>query len=158
MASRLCLINSVITGSFLHSFQVYHWPSSLLKDLNAAIRNLFWTSSTDGHKSIQVAWNSCCRPKDASGLGVKDFGILNMALLKKFTWRMLTEESLVFSYLRARFFTQDQRPRTWYVVSSVWFGLKLHYTPLMIESRWLVGRSVVTLRLVFGWITGWEIR
>ena len=61
-------------------------------------------------------------------------------MLKKFTWRMLTEESFVFTYLRARFFTQDHRPRTWYVVSSVWPGLKLHYTPLMIESRWLVGR------------------
>ena len=41
MACRLCLINSVITGSFLHSFQVYRWPSSLLKDLNAAIQKFF---------------------------------------------------------------------------------------------------------------------
>ena len=41
MAGMLCLINSVITGSFLHSFQVYRWSSSFLKDLNVAIRNLF---------------------------------------------------------------------------------------------------------------------
>ena len=53
---------------------------------------------------------------------------------------MLTKESFVFAYLRARFFTQDPRLRTWYVVSSFWPGLKMHYTPLMIESRWLVGR------------------
>ncbi|KAK0584291.1 hypothetical protein LWI29_010574 [Acer saccharum] len=140
MAGWLCLINSVITGSFLDSFQVYRWPSSLLKDLNAAIQNFFWTGSIDGRKSVQVAWKSCCRPKDGGGIGVKDLGILNKAMLKKFTWRLLTEESFVFTYLRARFFTQDHRPRTWYVVSSVWPGLKLHYTPLMIESRWLVGR------------------
>ncbi|KAK3192976.1 hypothetical protein Dsin_024286 [Dipteronia sinensis] len=41
MASRLCLIDSVVMGSFLHSFQVYRWPSSLLKDLNTVIRNFF---------------------------------------------------------------------------------------------------------------------
>ena len=132
MAGRLCLINSVIMGSFLHSFQVYRWPSSLLKDLNAAIQNFFWTGSTDGRKSVQVAWKSCCRPKDSGGLGVKDLGILNKVMLKKFTWRMLTEESFVFTYLRARFFTQDHRPRSWDVVSFVWPGLKLHYIPLMI--------------------------
>ncbi|KAK2654916.1 hypothetical protein Ddye_007968 [Dipteronia dyeriana] len=140
MAGRLCLIDSVITGSFLHFFQVYRWPSSLLKDLNVAIQDFFWTGSIDGHKSVQVAWKSCCRPKDGGGLGVKDLGILNNAMLKKFTRRMLTEESLVFTYLWARFFTQDHKPRTWYVASSVWPGLKLHYTPVMIESIWLVGR------------------
>ncbi|KAK3199937.1 hypothetical protein Dsin_023352 [Dipteronia sinensis] len=122
MAGRLCLIDSVVMGSFLHSFQVYRWPSSLLKDLNAAIRNIFWTGSIDGLKSVQVAWKSCYRTKDSGGLGVKDLGLLNKAMLKKFTWRMLTAESFVFTYLRARFFTQDHRPRTWYVVSSVWPG------------------------------------
>ena len=90
MAGRLCLINLVIMGSFLHSFQVYHWPSSLLKDLNDAIQNLFWTGSIDGCKSVQVAWKSCCKPTDSGGLGVKglgvkDLGILNKAMLKKFT-------------------------------------------------------------------------
>ncbi|KAK2655585.1 hypothetical protein Ddye_008637 [Dipteronia dyeriana] len=113
MACRLCLIDSVITSSFLHSFQVYRWSSSLLKDLNAAIQNFFWTGSIDDRNFIQVAWKSCCRPKDGGGLGVKDLGILNKAMLKKFTWRMLTEESFVFTYLRAWFFTQDHKPRTW---------------------------------------------
>ncbi|KAK2643686.1 hypothetical protein Ddye_018881 [Dipteronia dyeriana] len=41
------------------------------------------------------------KPKDGGGLGVKDLGILNKAMLKKFTWTILTKESLVFTYLRA---------------------------------------------------------
>ncbi|KAK2639491.1 hypothetical protein Ddye_027286 [Dipteronia dyeriana] len=83
MVGRLCLIDLVITGSI------------------------------DGRKSVQVAWKSCCRLKDGGGLGVKDLGILNKVMLKKFTWKILTEESLVFTYLRAQFFTQDHKPRTW---------------------------------------------
>ncbi|KAK2655778.1 hypothetical protein Ddye_008830 [Dipteronia dyeriana] len=100
---------------FFHSglvFPVYRWPSSLLKDLNAAIRNFFWIGSIDGRKSVQVARKSCYKPKDGGGLGVKDLGILNKAMLKKFTWRMLTEESFIFTYLRAQFFTQNHKPRT----------------------------------------------
>ncbi|KAK3222119.1 hypothetical protein Dsin_009144 [Dipteronia sinensis] len=151
LSGRLCLIDSVVMGSFLYSIQFYRWPLSLLKDLNAVIRNFFWTGSIDGRKSIQVAWKSCCRTNDSGVLGVKDLGLLNKAMLKKFTWRMLTAESFVFTYLRACFFTQDHRPRTWYVVYSVWPGLKLHYTPLMSKSRWLVGRH----SKVYFWTDNW---
>ncbi|KAK3184200.1 hypothetical protein Dsin_031486 [Dipteronia sinensis] len=76
---------AVVMGSFLHSFQVYRWPSSLLKDLNDAIRNFF------------LDWFDRWSTKDSGGLGVKDLGLLNRAMLKKFTWRMLTEESFVFT-------------------------------------------------------------
>ena len=52
MADMLYLINSVVMGTFLHSFQVYRLSSSFLKDLNSAIQNFFGTSSIDGHKSV----------------------------------------------------------------------------------------------------------
>ena len=65
MADMLCLINSVIMGAFLYSFQVYRWTLSLLKDLKVAIHNFFWIGSIDGRKSVQVTWKSCCRPKDS---------------------------------------------------------------------------------------------
>ncbi|KAK2658878.1 hypothetical protein Ddye_005411 [Dipteronia dyeriana] len=55
------------------------------------LQNLFLTGSIDCRKSVQVAWKSYCRSKDGGGLGVKDLGILSKTLLKKFTWRMLTE-------------------------------------------------------------------
>ena len=39
MAGRVALVNSVIYGSFLHSFMVYKWPTSLLRRMEKAIRN-----------------------------------------------------------------------------------------------------------------------
>ena len=38
MAGRLCLVESVIMSSFVHSMMVSRWPGTLLKDLDAAIR------------------------------------------------------------------------------------------------------------------------
>lgn len=39
MAGRICLVESVIMGSFVHSMMSYRWPGALLKDMEVAIRN-----------------------------------------------------------------------------------------------------------------------
>lgn len=44
MASRVYVFNSVINSIFSHSFMVYKCHLDLLKDLNMAIRNKFWTN------------------------------------------------------------------------------------------------------------------
>ena len=49
-------------------------------------------------------------PKEKGDLGVKDLSVLNEAMLKKLVWRMMTEDSMIFTYLRAHYFTQDHRP------------------------------------------------
>ncbi|KAL8474055.1 hypothetical protein ACS0TY_030778 [Phlomoides rotata] len=42
LAGRKCLINSVIAASLVHSMMVYHWPHSLLKKVDTAMRNFLW--------------------------------------------------------------------------------------------------------------------
>ncbi|KAL6126211.1 hypothetical protein ACLB2K_074262 [Fragaria x ananassa] len=42
-AGRLQLIQSVIQGILVYSFQIYEWPKCLLLDLQSWIRNFFWT-------------------------------------------------------------------------------------------------------------------
>ena len=39
MAGRLALVNSVIYGSFLHSFIIYRWPILMLKKMEKTIHN-----------------------------------------------------------------------------------------------------------------------
>lgn len=38
---RICLLESVITSMFIHSFMIYKWPSSLISSLNKSTRNFF---------------------------------------------------------------------------------------------------------------------
>ncbi|KAM1340007.1 hypothetical protein ACFX2H_038462 [Malus domestica] len=41
-AGRLQLINSVIQGILVYSFQIYAWPTNLLREVQGWIRNFFW--------------------------------------------------------------------------------------------------------------------
>ncbi|KAK2642188.1 hypothetical protein Ddye_023951 [Dipteronia dyeriana] len=78
LAGRATLIRSVITGSFVHSFMIYKWPTFLTKK----IRNFLWTGSCEERKLFRVAWNRCCRLYALGGLGLKDLTLLNDSLLE----------------------------------------------------------------------------
>ncbi|KAK2664738.1 hypothetical protein Ddye_003312 [Dipteronia dyeriana] len=106
LAGRVTLIKSVITGSFVHSFMIYQWPSSLLRLVNRKLRNFLWTGSCEETKLIRVACGRCCKPYSQGGLGLKDLGLLNDSLVKKLTWKFMTSESFSFSFLRERYLTQ----------------------------------------------------
>ena len=55
LVGRATLIRSVITGSFVHSFMIYKWPSSLLSLINRKLRNFLWTGSCEETKLVRVA-------------------------------------------------------------------------------------------------------
>ena len=109
MAGRGCLINSVITSMFIHSFMIYKWPKNLLADLNSKIRNFLWTGSIDKRKLITASWNDCCVPIKEGGLGIKNLSSLNKALLRKLTWKIMTSDSFVFTFFRDRFSRHTNR-------------------------------------------------
>ena len=80
MAGRLCLINLVITGSLIHSFRIYKWPVSLLKDFQLYNRNFLWTKSIVYRKLVTEAWDKCCLPRNQGGLGIRCVFSVNIKL------------------------------------------------------------------------------
>ena len=140
MAGRVSLINSVIMGQLMYSFQVYKWLTVFLKDLTSSIRNFLWSGSSKTTKPIVASWKMCCKSKDNGGLGLRDPIVLNAALLKKLAWSLMTLESFVFRFLRGRFFSKGFTPRRFWK-SSIWCGLRNHIQTLIDESIWAVGRN-----------------
>lgn len=51
---RVCLINYVITSSFVHSFMVYKWPADLLNSMQKSIKNFIWTSLISDSFGVHV--------------------------------------------------------------------------------------------------------
>lgn len=52
--------------------------------------HFLWGVSKGGIKVIWVKWEDVCESKSAGGLGVKDLRLVNVALLSKWTWRILS--------------------------------------------------------------------
>ncbi|PON79265.1 hypothetical protein PanWU01x14_013810 [Parasponia andersonii] len=63
-----------------------------------------------------------------------------MALLKKLSWSLLTDDSFIFRFLRRRFFSNSfTQYRFW--KSSIRCGLRSHIQSLIDESIWAPGRN-----------------
>ena len=105
----------------------------------------------DSRKSIVVAWKKVCRPCVEGGLGLRDLRIQNEALLKKLAWNVLTEDSQVFRFLRARFFKDQYVPKMYKFSLPIWRGIKSHILQLHEESIWMIGRH----SKVRFWVDNW---
>ena len=137
MAGRVALVNSVIYGSFLHSFMIYKWPLLMLKFMEKSIRNFIWTDSISEKKLVTVKWDSCCSPKEEGGLGLKRLHLINTSMLCKLAWKVHYNQGFVFSFLRSRFLNAAHMPRTSHIYSSVWSSIKHCFIDIQDNSQWL---------------------
>lgn len=57
-----------------------------------------------------VSWQDVCKPKDQGGLGVTNTKKMNVALMLKWVWRMLTEQDdklMWLQLLKAKYGTRN---------------------------------------------------
>lgn len=101
---RVELVKSVIQGMLLYSFQVYVWPSSLLKQLDQCIKNFIWAGDVYTKKVVMVAWHLVYPPLVEGGLGIKPFKVLNDSALLCLTWEVMASTSECAMFLKDRFF------------------------------------------------------
>jgi hypothetical protein len=92
LGGRVVLINSVLASITVFFLSFLKMPVKVRKNIVRLQRNFLWGgASGDKDKIPWVSWKDVCRPKDEGGLGVKDLGWFNLALLAKWRWRLLME-------------------------------------------------------------------
>lgn len=79
IAGRVQLVKSVVTSMLTHTFAIYSWPISLLKDMERCIKNFIWSGDTSKRKLVTVAWKKICNPYEEGGLGIRSLICLNEA-------------------------------------------------------------------------------
>jgi hypothetical protein len=114
---RLTLINSVLASMPLYFFSFYKAPSCVLNQLVRIQRNFLWGGGLEEKKLCWVKWDVICLPKDQGGLGVKNLTLFNKALLSKWKWRFLTDDTAVWSELL--------RFRCGHLPTQLWAGTAL---------------------------------
>ncbi|XP_062013933.1 uncharacterized protein LOC133730332 [Rosa rugosa] len=150
-AGRIQLIQSVIQGILVYSFQIYEWPTCLLRDLQSCIRNFFWTGDPLKRGMPLLAWRICCKPKVEGGLGLRDLFEANRALLIKRCWEVLSSSSPASILVRTRFLNEDFQPLKSFKKSSVWLGLKKVWPTFFNSLQWCVGNG----RKISFWFDNW---
>ncbi|XP_078154682.1 uncharacterized protein LOC144550407 [Carex rostrata] len=107
-AGRVILIKSV-----LQSIPVYHMSTTLLprrviKALTDIVRRFFWGKADRGRYMAYVAWDKITKPIKEGGLGIRDLGTVNEALLTKLLWRVAKEHNTQWvDIVRAKYFPRS---------------------------------------------------
>lgn len=123
---RVTLINSVLSSIPTYFISMYKVPKAIIKEFIKLQRNFLWGGGVDDKKLAWISWHDICKEKEAGGLGVKDLELFNMALLGKWIWRYLNNDSSLWAK----------------VIHSRW------------GENWLPGREIRT-RGQGGVISGW---
>ncbi|KAL8479156.1 hypothetical protein ACS0TY_026131 [Phlomoides rotata] len=113
MAGRICLVNSVIASSLVHSMMIYKWSRSLLNKIDRAMRCFIWMRKIERQGFSTVSWGKACSSKDEGGLGIRFITLSNDAFLQKLAWSVLT---------RGR-------------------RLRPHVISILGEARWILGQT-----------------
>ncbi|GKB31530.1 RNA-directed DNA polymerase, eukaryota, reverse transcriptase zinc-binding domain protein, partial [Tanacetum coccineum] len=87
-AGRLQLVASVLESIHVYWATVFLLPQIVIHEINSLLKGFLWNHEERDNGRAKVAWNSLCKPKSQGGLGLKDLGIWNRALIIKYLWHV----------------------------------------------------------------------
>ncbi|GJY03500.1 reverse transcriptase domain, reverse transcriptase zinc-binding domain protein [Tanacetum coccineum] len=91
-AGRLQLIASVLASMQVFWSSVFLLPKTVIKDINKILRNFLWSHGDLTKGKAKIVWEHVCKPKDQSGLGIRDLQKWNEILLTKHLWNVAAKK------------------------------------------------------------------
>jgi hypothetical protein len=91
LGGRVVLLNSVLAAIPIFYLSLFKIPVGVWKKIVRLQRRFLWGGAAGSSKINWVSWLDVCRPKKEGGLGVKDLRIMNISLLTKWRWRLLSK-------------------------------------------------------------------
>ncbi|GJW99860.1 hypothetical protein Tco_0183774 [Tanacetum coccineum] len=90
---RLLLIASVLESIHVYWAFVFLLPKTVIKDINKLLKGFLWNQGELSRGKAKVAWKTICRPKSQGGLGLKDLGVWNKAMIAKHLWHVIIDKN-----------------------------------------------------------------
>ena len=93
---KLIVINSILIASLINHLSIFRIPSSITHKIDSMIGRFFWGSVT----TRGIHWRDKAHiqlPKGVGGLGIRNVGLLNTAMLMKTVTRMKENPQLLLS-------------------------------------------------------------
>lgn len=117
-AARRILIQSVSSAIPYYVMQTVRLPVNVVDEVERINRQFFWGDDSGKRKMHTVAWENICLPKEQGGLGLRRLRDMNMALLAKLGWRLLTEPDKLWTQtLTAKYGSPLDETKKWHQAS-----------------------------------------
>ena len=82
---RITLIRSTLSNLPIYFMSIFHLPRAVRMRLEKIQKDFLWGDGSLEQKPHLVRWPIVCDDKSKGGLGVKSLGLLNKALLGKWS-------------------------------------------------------------------------
>lgn len=116
----------------------YKAPKLTCAQLNSVISNFWWENGDNGWKIHCGAWPKLTDQKDLGGMGFKDFGPFNNALLSRQFWRLIQNpDSLLARVLKGLYFPSISCLEVGNGATPSWIWNSL------LEDRNLLGKGLI---------------
>ncbi|KAJ9536668.1 hypothetical protein OSB04_un000141 [Centaurea solstitialis] len=86
---RRQLVISVLQSLQLYWMAIFVFPSSVIHELEVALRSFLWAQGDAVQGKCRIAWSVVCQPRECGGLGLKDLTTWNRALIAKNLWDII---------------------------------------------------------------------
>jgi hypothetical protein len=131
LGGRLILLNSVLSAIPIFFLSYLKMPVKVWKEVVKIQRKFLWGGLSKKNKTCWVKWEDVCRPKNMGGLGVRDLRLVNISLLAKWRWKLLSSEKEVWKDVVAAKYGDD-----------VLFNARpMHGAVDRLASKWWVDRG-----------------
>jgi len=97
MGGHLILLKFAMSALPVYFISFFMAPSGFISSLKSIFNAFFWEGSEDFRKISWIKWDTICLRKEQGGLGVKRLREFNLALLRKWCWRMLEEKGSLWN-------------------------------------------------------------
>jgi hypothetical protein len=90
LGGRVILLNSVLNSIPIFYLSFMKMPANIWKQIVKLQRQFLWGGTNRVRKIPWVSWTNVCKSKANGGLGIRDLRAVNLALLSKWRWRLLS--------------------------------------------------------------------
>ncbi|MCI03681.1 RNA-directed DNA polymerase (Reverse transcriptase), partial [Trifolium medium] len=96
LGGRIVMINAVLNAIPIFYLSLLKMPVKVWKEIVKIQRTFLWGGLSKRNRICWVKWDDFCKPKSEAGLGIRDLRLVNLSLLAKWRWKLLSPDMEVW--------------------------------------------------------------